>query len=93
MRWAHFRANPDVRTLSKFIFLTLTTGVCFGALFWIVWGRSLHYSVYADDQFWYSEDFTELGKILVTVGFSLVFGLGVSFVALIIQKFFRAGHN
>ena len=70
----------------KFIFLTLVTGLLFGAVFWIIWGHKLHYNIYANDEFWYSEEFNEFGKTIITVGLSLLFGICVSAIVFIMQK-------
>ena len=78
---------------SKFTLITLITGVLFGVIFWIIWGHSLHYNVYADGEFWYSEEFTEFGKTVITAGLSLVFGVSVAVIALIMEELFRTGHN
>ena len=73
-------------SIFRFILVTLGIGLPFGLAFWIGWGHSLHYDVYANDEFWYAEEFTELGKVIITSVVSLVFGVCVSAVVWIIRR-------
>lgn len=41
-------------------------------LFWWLYGRSLAWDVYSSDVYWYSEEYSIQGKIIVTSIFSLV---------------------
>lgn len=44
-----------------------------GILFWLFYGRSLAWDVYAGgDVYWYSEEFSTRGKLIVTGAFSLI---------------------
>ena len=72
---------------SKFIFLTLVAGTVFGVLFWRIWGHGLHYNVYSNGEFWYSEDFTEFGKTIITIGVSFLFGICLIAIVWVIQSY------
>jgi Mg/Co/Ni transporter MgtE len=59
----------------RLILTALGSGVAFGVIAWIKWTHDLHYNVYSDDEFWYREDFPLYFNVIVTILFSLVFGL------------------
>jgi hypothetical protein len=77
-------------SIIKFVLITLGAGVLFSWAFWIGWGHRLHINVYSNGEFWYAEEFTEPGKIILTSIVGLVFGVCVSAVAWIIREKVRA---
>jgi hypothetical protein len=80
-------------SILRLILITLGAGLLFGLAFWIGWGRSLHYDVYSNGEFWYAEDFTEPGKVIVTSIVSLIFGACVSAVLRITRTRKRVSHD
>jgi len=85
VRWTD-AASESQMSIFRFIFITLGAGLLFGLVFWIGWGHRLHYGVYANDEFWYAEEFTNHGKVIITSVVSLAFGVCVSAVVWIIRR-------
>jgi hypothetical protein len=62
----------------RFIAVTLIAGIFFGSVFWLLQGRNLHINVYIGDEYLYSEEFTDTGKVVVTLVASSVSGFVVA---------------
>lgn len=69
----------------KSLVIFVVIALIVGCGHWLIWGHDLRYDVYANDTFWYDEEYSRRGTIII----SSIVGLVGGATALVVIALFR----
>ena len=88
----HHQVTERKSKLIRNVKITLVSAALFAIFFWFTQAQDMKLAYYGGGEFWYEEELTSAGKLVITIVTSLLFGLLVA-IGVAIAKNIRSRNH